>query len=197
MLPVVANSQRIELGNDSWFQYEPQWLAAEEAASFMQRLISVCAWEQREIVLFGRKVMQPRLIAWAGEVPYRYSGQTLEPRGFDPALAVLLDRLNRAADDHGFNHVLINRYRDGRDSMGMHADAEPELGPDPAVASLSLGATRTLTIAPRIKGAHETRRLEMEHGSLVWMGGRDAAALQTRGRQAARPRGGAHQPHVP
>jgi alkylated DNA repair dioxygenase AlkB len=69
-----------------------------------------------------------------------------------------------------FNHVLVNRYRDGRDSMGMHADDEPELGPDPTVATVSLGATRRFVLRPRRQGApHDC---DLGHGGLLVMGGR-------------------------
>ena len=66
-----------------------------------------------------------------------------------------------------FNHVLLNRYRDGRDNMGLHADDEPELGPDPVVATLSLGATRRLTLVPRRPGDGE-RRLSSCRPAACW-----------------------------
>jgi len=121
-------------------------------------------------VIFGRAVLQPRLIAWAGDLGYRYSGQTLEPRPFTPAARALLDRV-RAHTGGAFNHVLVNRYRDGLDSMGLHADAEPELGPDPLVAIVSLGATRRLVIRPRRKQDRERHDLPLGHGALLVMGG--------------------------
>ena len=70
-----------------------------------------------------------------------------------------------------FNHVLLNRYRDGRDNMGMHADDEPELGPDPVVATLSLGATRRMTLVPHRPRDGERRSLELPAGSLLVMRG--------------------------
>ena len=128
------------------------------------------AWEQREIVMFGRRVLQPRLIAWAGAFGYRYSGQTLEPRAPAPALAALL----ACVVDHTqvpFNHVLANRYRDGSDRIGLHADDEPELWLDPVVATLSFGATRTFVLKPRRASLGSRRSLDVEHGSLLVMGG--------------------------
>ena len=70
-----------------------------------------------------------------------------------------------------FNHVLANRYRSGDDSMGLHADDEPELGPDPLVAIVSLGAARRLVVKPRRKEGHERHDLELGHGTLLVMGG--------------------------
>lgn len=127
-------------------------------------------WEQREIVLFGRRVLQPRLIAWTGSLGYRYSGQTLEPRAPTPATAAILARVG-AHTGEPFNHILLNRYRDGADSMGMHADDEPELGPDPVVATLSLGATRRFVVKPRRPSLGPGHTLELGHGSLLVMRG--------------------------
>ncbi|HTM20287.1 MAG TPA: alpha-ketoglutarate-dependent dioxygenase AlkB [Kofleriaceae bacterium] len=154
----------------SWLDYQPAWLGAAEAAALMVRLRDQLVWEQRSIVLFGREVLQPRLIAWAGEQPYRYSGRTLEARPFTGDLAALRDRVAAQAGAP-FDHVLVNRYRDGNDSMGMHADDEPELGPDPVVAALSLGAPRRLVIQPRRKRDGQRRVLQLEPGSLLVMGG--------------------------
>lgn len=161
---------RIELACGAWLDHEPAWLPRAEADRLLATLRAELQWEQRAIVLFGRPVLQPRLIAWAGEVGYRYSGQTLEPRAFTPALSSLLARVRDRARIP-LNHVLANRYRDGHDSMGLHADDERELGADPIVATLSLGATRRFVVKPRRKAPGSGTTLELEHGSLVVMGG--------------------------
>jgi alkylated DNA repair dioxygenase AlkB len=161
---------RTLLARGAFIDHEPGWLAAPEADASLAALRSELSWEQRAIVLFGRPVLQPRLIAWAGALGYRYSGQTLEPRPFTPTVAGLLPRVRERAGVP-FNHVLANRYRDGRDGMGMHADDEAELGEDPVVATLSLGATRRLVVKPRRKGDGPGHALDLEHGSLVIMGG--------------------------
>lgn len=145
------------------------WLSEVAAAALEQRLRAELSWEQRAILLFGKPVLQPRLIAWAGHLPYRYSGQTLEPRPWHPELARVCRDVSEAAGAE-FNHVLVNRYRDGRDSMGWHADAEPELGPAPKVATLSLGASRGFSIKPR-RGGGEHQRYVLASGSLLLMAG--------------------------
>jgi alkylated DNA repair dioxygenase AlkB len=161
---------RIALAAGAWLDHEPEWLPHAEADSMLAALRDELRWEQREIVLFGRRVLQPRLIAWAGDLGYRYSGQTLEPRAFTPAAGGLLARV-RARTGAPFNHVLVNRYRSGEDSMGLHADDEPELGPDPLVAIVSLGATRRLLVRPRRKADRGRHDLELGHGALLVMGG--------------------------
>jgi alkylated DNA repair dioxygenase AlkB len=161
---------RIALASDAWLEHEPAWIAADEPNEILHALRNELAWEQREIVLFGRRILQPRLIAWAGEVGYRYSGQTLEPRAFTPIVQQLLARVRDRARVP-FNHVLVNRYRSGSDSMGFHADDEPELGPDPVVATVSLGVPRRLVLKPRRGSRRERYVFDLGHGSLLIMGG--------------------------
>ena len=161
---------RIALAGDTWLDFQLDWLSASDAQRCLAAVRAEVTWAEREIVLYGKRIMQPRLVGWAGGVAYRYSGQTLEPRPFTDTVRALTDRVNAFAGTR-FNHVLLNRYRDGRDSMGMHADDEPELGPDPVVATLSLGATRRMTLVPSRPRDGERRSLELPAGSLLVMRG--------------------------
>jgi alkylated DNA repair dioxygenase AlkB len=161
---------QIPLALGAWLELEPDWLAPADADALLAALRAELTWEQREIVLYGKRIMQPRLIAWAGEVPYRYSGQTLEPRPATPHLLPVLEAV-RVRTHVPFNHVLANRYRDGMDSMGFHADDEAELGENPLVASVSLGATRRLVLRPRRGRDTGPLAYELSHGSLLIMGG--------------------------
>lgn len=163
-------TSRIELDGGAWLEYLPAWIHAPDADRLLAALRDELAWEHREIVMFGRRVLQPRLIAWAGSPGYRYSGQTLEPRAPTPTTAALMTRVVEHTRVR-FNHVLINRYRDGADSIGLHADDEPELGRDPIVATLSLGATRRFVLKPRRARFGPSRSLDVDHGSLLVMGG--------------------------
>jgi len=161
---------RVTLARGAWIEHEPAWIEPATADRLFATLRDELAWEQRAIVLFGRSVLQPRLIAWAGDVGYRYSGQTLEPRRFTPTMATLLARVIERAGV-SFNHVLVNRYRMGDDSMGLHADDEPELGEDPVVATVSLGVSRRLVLVPRRRDDGPRRVVELGHGALLVMGG--------------------------
>jgi alkylated DNA repair dioxygenase AlkB len=166
---------RIELGLGAWVELHESWLSPASAARLCSALRAELAWEQRHIVLFGKRILQPRLIAWAGALPYRYSGQTLEPRPWPallgPELGALAASISAVAGA-AFNHVLVNRYRDGQDSMGYHSDAEPELGPDPVVAALSLGRARRFLLRPRrSKKGERALSLLLTSGSLLVMGG--------------------------
>jgi alkylated DNA repair dioxygenase AlkB len=160
---------RRELLDGAFVDLDAEWLSAGDALRLEASLRDELSWESREIVLFGKRIVQPRLVAWAGDIDYRYSGQTLPPRPFGPTL---MDLVGRAAAHVGvpFNHVLANRYRDGMDSMGMHSDDEPELGEDPVVCSVSFGAPRRFVLVPR-RGHGERVALRLTAGSLLVMGG--------------------------
>lgn len=147
------------------------WLAPGPAAVLMQALQAGLPWEVHHIRLFGRQVASPRLSCWIGDADavYRYSGSRFLPHPWPPALARLRVRLQEELDQP-FNSVLANRYRDGRDAMGWHSDDEPELGPQPLVASLSLGAVRRFVLRRRDDPARRLA-LDLAPGSLLLMGG--------------------------
>ncbi len=161
--------RRIDLAHDAFLLLVQELWAPEESAQLMRVLVEETDFEQREIVLFGRRVMQPRLVGWAGNLPYTYSGQTLEPRTGGPSLTRLFEVARKYAGQD-FNHALFNFYRDGKDSMGRHSDDEPELGPSPVVVSFSFGAERRFVVAPK-RGKEKPHSLSLPSGSLLVMGG--------------------------
>jgi alkylated DNA repair dioxygenase AlkB len=116
--------------------------------------------------------MQPRLTAWVGDpgAVYRYSNVVHEPLPFGPTLSDLRARIS-AFTGVPFNSVLCNLYRDGDDAMGMHSDSEPELGPDPVIASLSLGAERKFVLRARKPKDAPAQALTLSDGSLLVMRG--------------------------
>jgi alkylated DNA repair dioxygenase AlkB len=162
--------QRLEIGRDAWIDYVPGWLSLDEANALLAELLTETPWEQLPINVFGKPVMQPRLMAWAGTLPYRYSGLTLDPRPMSPRLQELTERVSAEAGE-SFNHVLLNLYRNGADHMGMHADDERELGRDPIIGSMSLGETRRFVLKPKNRRVKKKREVRLLHGSLLVMGG--------------------------
>ena len=152
--------------------FDPTFLLPPDAHALLAQLTAEVAWDQRSIRLYGREMPQPRLTAWYGDpaARYTYSGLAWEPRPWTPALLALRQRVETATGAR-FNSVLLNQYRDGRDSMGWHADDEPELGPAPAIASLSLGAARRFRLRPRAGLAHPPLSLDLPGGSLLLMRG--------------------------
>jgi alkylated DNA repair dioxygenase AlkB len=137
-------------------------------AEVLARLIAETAWRAETVIVYGKRHLQPRLTAWHGEASYTYSGLTLAPEPFTPLLQAIRAAAE-AATGHRYNSVLLNYYRDGRDSMGMHADDEPELGPEPAIASVSFGATRAFVLRHRV--TKRTVKVDLADGSLLFMGG--------------------------
>lgn len=129
---------------------------------------SAIAWSQTTIRIYGREVPQPRLTSWMGDGAYTYSGRRHEPAALPAIVAALRARAEATAGAR-FNSVLGNLYRDGSDSVAWHADDEPELGLEPVIASLSLGAPRAFTI--RRNATHERWRVELAHGDLLVMSG--------------------------
>ncbi len=164
---------RTDLALGGTLVFEPAWLDVAEADALFATLRREVPWTQGAIALFGREILEPRLTAWFGDADYTYSGRTVAAAPWSDPLASLRRRVEAAAAAP-FNAVLLNLYRDGRDSMGMHSDDEPELGPRPVIASVSLGAPRRFVLAP--KGRGDRRRsanveLDLGHGSLLVMGG--------------------------
>jgi alkylated DNA repair dioxygenase AlkB len=157
---------------DAQLAFDPQWLAASEADALFATVRDDVAWETHRIRLFGREVDSPRLSCWIGDpgTDYTYSRARFEPRPWPAVLRSLRDRLQLDVGER-FNSVLANLYRDGRDSMGWHSDDERELGAEPTIASLSLGATRRFALRHRTDPGSKFA-LELPHGSLLLMRGR-------------------------
>lgn len=147
------------------------FLPRDAACGYFAAVRDEVPWERHTLRLYGRDVPMPRLSAWVGDVDavYAYSGTIYVPQPWTPALAALRNRV-AAASGAVFNSVLANRYRDGRDAMGWHADDERELGPAPLIASLSLGATRRFVLR-RKDDARRRVELALEDGSLLVMRG--------------------------
>lgn len=156
---------------DAELLMDPGWLPPARADALMGALRDGLHWEVHRIRMFGRWVDCPRLSSWIGDgdASYVYSGARFEPRPWHPALAQLRSEL-RSTLGLDFNSVLANRYRDGRDAMGWHSDDEPELGPQPVIASISLGAARRFALKHRRDRLCKLT-IELAHGSLLLMRG--------------------------
>lgn len=150
------------------FTLTPGFLSEPEAEAAFAALLAEVPFSQPSVRLFGKLRPSPRLACWMGEAAYRYSGVSYEPLPWTPTVLALRQRIEEALRA-SFNGVLINLYRDGQDSMGWHADDEPELGPEPLIASLSLGAARIFAIRRRPRGP--ILRLPLPPGSLLVMSG--------------------------
>lgn len=148
--------------------FDPDWLAAGEGHALFEALRDGLPWERHRITVYGRTLDAPRLSCWMGDVAYRYSGTLFEPHPWPDALAPTRERLQRELDAP-FNSALANLYRDGADRLGFHRDSEPELGPEPLIASISLGETRRFRM--RERNGKRSLGLDLTHGSLLVMAG--------------------------
>ncbi len=148
----------------------PGWAA--DADALLLALREQVPWKQDQISLYGRTHPLPRLTCWIGDpgCSYTYSGVANRLEPWSPLLAALRARVETAAGCR-FNSLLLNRYRDGRDKIDWHADDERELDPEAAIASLSLGATRTFRLRPKHpeEAAPEPISYELGHGDLLVM----------------------------
>ncbi|MCX2978305.1 alpha-ketoglutarate-dependent dioxygenase AlkB family protein [Candidatus Marimicrobium litorale] len=144
----------------------------DDHTSVLQRLIEETPWRQEHVTLWGKTYPQPRLVAWYADagLSYSYSGVILEATPFTSALLEIKARVEALCCEN-FNSVLLNYYRDHRDSMGFHADDEPELGACPSIASLSLGAERTFVMKHRSREDVGDLRVRLTSGSLLLMRG--------------------------
>jgi alkylated DNA repair dioxygenase AlkB len=172
-------------------EYVASWIESERADALVHSLVADTPWEQRDITMFGRRLKEPRLTAWYGDpgARYTYSRIVHEPLAWTPTLTELRRQLETTTTA-SFNSVLLNLYRDGRDSNGWHSDDEPELGPEPVIASLSLGVTRTMRFRRRDGTAHF--ELALHHGDLLVMRGDAQSAWRHTIAKSAR----VHEPRV-
>ncbi len=142
------------------------------ADALLRQLIAEIPWRHENILVWGKMYSQPRLVAWYGDrgSVYTYSGIKLTPLPWTDLLRDIKTRVETASAAT-FNSVLLNYYRDNRDSMGFHSDDEPELGVRPTIASLSLGEERTFVLKHKVKKLSKPVRLRLESGSLLLMKG--------------------------
>jgi|TARA_B110000908_G_scaffold159943_1_gene202681 alkylated DNA repair dioxygenase AlkB len=155
---------------DGELYFNSALLTVEESDALYLTLSDSIAWEQRSITLFGKRMLQPRLIAWHGDVGanYRYSGADYIAQPWTAELSHLRERVE-GFFKRRFNSVLLNYYRDGNDSMGWHRDNEKQLGGQPAIASVNLGATRLFKL--QHVTTKELRKIDLSSGSALLMAG--------------------------
>lgn len=157
---------------DAELYYLGQFEISDKPEAMMQRLIETTQWRADKIVVWGKTYPQPRLTAWHGDegIVYTYSGIRLEALPWTETLRDIKQGLE-AVTGADFNSVLLNYYRNEHDSMGLHSDDEPELGRQPVIASLSLGAERTFILQHKHRKDLSPVRLKLASGSLLLMKG--------------------------
>ena len=150
--------------------YSPNFFSKTESDLFLKSLKENILWKQESMNMYGKKIDFPRLTAWYGDndKPYKFSGITLQPLPWTTVILAIKNKIEPQAKVI-FNSVLLNRYRDGNDSISWHTDAEPELGKNPIIASVNFGDTRKFQL--RHINTKEKLEIELSHGSLLIMQG--------------------------
>ena len=156
--------QTIKLTDGGILLYDESFLPAELSDRYFVTIRDECVWEQKPGI-FGH--MQPRLTASYGDegVTYKYSDTVNVALPWTPALMEIKEKIEAVRGE--YNYYLLNRYRSGQDSMGIHADNEPEMGN--VIGSLSLGSTRTFRI--KHNKTKETMSFPAGNGTLIIMAG--------------------------
>jgi alkylated DNA repair dioxygenase AlkB len=156
---------------DAEIIYFPNFLSQEEADCLFDELLESIPWQQDEITVYGKKYLQPRLTALYGNEgkPYSYSNIVMQPQHWTSSLQKIKLRIESTSEIN-FTTVLLNYYRNGNDSNGWHADNEKELGKNPIIASISLGAERKFQLKHNTDTTQK-KNIILEHGSLLLMKG--------------------------
>ena len=152
-------------------EYYPEFFEKIQADALFNKLEHEIPWQSDTITVYGKTYPQPRLTSLFGNEgkPYSYSNVVMQPHLWNPLTVFIKEKVEEAAQIQ-FTTVLLNLYRNGKDSNGWHADNEKELGRNPVIASVSFGATRPFYLK---HNTIESQRLKIDlaHGSLLIMKG--------------------------
>jgi len=142
----------------------------KEADFYLNRLLETIEWRNDEAIIFGKKIITKRKVAWYGEKPFEYTySNTTKHALFWTKELVELKALMENETGETFNSCLLNLYHNGDEGMAWHSDGETDLKKDGAIGSLSFGAERKFAF--KHKESKEKVELFLEHGSLLVMKG--------------------------
>ena len=156
------------LPTDGTVNYYGKILTKAEADFFYLKLFEKIEWKNDEAVIFGKKILTKRKVAWHGDqdFTYTYSKSTKTALPWNEELLILKTKIEEKTGEK-FNSCLLNLYHDGGEGMAYHSDAEKDLKKNGAIASLTLGAERKFSFKHKTSG--EKIDLFLEHGSLLIM----------------------------
>ena len=163
----MSNSTYLDLKD---ILYHDNWIDSRLADQAFDELIKL-PWKNEHIKMFGRMVKVPRKVIWIGDPgsDYMYSGVWHSPSPWPGCLQSIRSLVSEKCGCE-FNSALLNLYENGRDYMGWHSDDEVELGPEPCIASLSLGVSRRFLLKSKITDTKY--EYVLNHGSLLVMKGK-------------------------
>lgn len=179
------------LNKDGMVNYHGILMSAVDANNYLKILLSSIEWRNDEAVIYGKRIITKRQVAWYGEKPfkYTYSNTTKTALPWTKEL-VALKIMVESSTGETYNSCLLNLYNTGDEGMTWHSDAEKDLKKNGAIASLSFGAERKFSF--KHKRNKEKISLVLHHGSLLVMKG----ATQTNWLHSLPPTKMTDQPRV-
>ena len=158
---------------DAELSYYPEFFDTKQADGLLAKLKDGIEWTQNTIRFYGKESLVPRMEAWYGDEgkSYAYSGIHMDPKPWTEELIIIKHKIEPLAGV-SFNSVLINYYRNGKDRVAWHSDDERELGKNPVIGSVSLGAERKSKLRhKRYKTNGLKHEILLRHGSFLLMKG--------------------------
>jgi alkylated DNA repair dioxygenase AlkB len=142
----------------------------KEANQMCKELLDTIPWKQDEVVLFGKKIITKRKVAWYADagITYTYAGVKKLGLQWTDTLFEIKQKVE-AITGATYNACLLNLYHEGEEGMGWHRDNEKEIIPESSIASLSFGAVRKFAF--KHTTTNERLDIELENGSLLDMKG--------------------------
>jgi len=150
--------------------YYSSIILTRDAYHYLECLLSTIKWKNDEVVIYGKKIVTKRKVAWYGDKPFEYTYSNTTKKAL-PWTSELLELKQSVEEETGetFNSCLLNLYHNGSEGMAWHSDDEIALKRNGAIASLSFGAERKFSF--KHKKTNETVSLVLQHGSLLVMQG--------------------------
>jgi alkylated DNA repair dioxygenase AlkB len=166
----AADANKNLLPFDGIVNYHGMIFSPAEAEKFLKDLSANIAWEHDEVIMFGKKIITKRKVAWYGDEPFNYTYSHVKKTAlpWTPILQAIKDKIEEASGET-YNSCLMNLYHNGEEGMGWHTDNEKELKKEGAIASISFGAPRKFCF--KHKQTEEKVDLLLDHGSLLVMKG--------------------------
>lgn len=158
------------LPRDGELFYFHDFIKPIESLELMELLLKELNFKNDETIVFGKHRIMNRLTAWIGDRPFVY-GYSQIKRKAEPWSTSLL-KIKQCVEEktnQTFNSCLLNYYSTGEDGMGWHSDNENELGRNPVIASVSLGAERKFSF--KHNDTKEKLDLQLNNGSFLLMAG--------------------------
>jgi alkylated DNA repair dioxygenase AlkB len=169
-MDLFNNSHTNLLPKDGVVQYYGKIISTTKANQFMEALLNGIDWRNDEVVIYGKRIITKRKMAWYGDRPFEYKYSNISRTALPWTNELLeLKTIVESISNENYNSCLLNLYHDGNEGMGWHSDDEKDLKKDGAIASVSLGADRKFGF--KHKADKQTMYLMLEHGSLLLMKG--------------------------